>query len=224
MTSVAELLRARTSIRAFTEEPVGEAEVSAILDAARWAPSGGNLQGWRVVAVTGEARDAVCALAQQALAENPFGEAAEHPIYPQPLGEPFRSRRFKVGEDMYALLEIPREDKIARLRHLARNFAFFDAPVGLFFVIDRQMGHGQWAHLGMFMQSVALAAQEQGLSTCMQESWAMVRATLHGHLGLPEAELIYCGMALGHADERAPVNRLRSDRAEVAELVDFRGF
>lgn len=224
MTSVTDLLRTRTSIRAFTEEPVSQAEVAAILDAARWAPSGGNLQGWKVVVVAGEARDEVCALAQQALAANPFGEAAEHPIYPQPLGEPFRSRRFKVGEDMYALLDIPREDKLARVRHLARNFVFFDAPVGLFFVIDRQMGHGQWAHLGMFMQSVALAAQEQGLSTCMQESWAMVRDTLHGHFALAGEELIYCGMALGHADPDAPVNRLRSDRAEVSDLADFRGF
>ena len=181
MTTVTDLLKARTSIRAFTDEPVPEDEVRAILEAARWAPSGGNLQGWKVIAVAGAAREEVSALAQQTLAANPFGEAGEHPIYPQPLGEPYRSRRFQVGEDMYALLDIPREDKMARLQHLARNYAFFDAPVGLFFVIDRQMGHGQWAHLGMFMQSVALVAQERGLSTCMQEAWAMVRDALHRH-------------------------------------------
>ena len=224
MTSVAELLQARTSIRAFTDEPVGEDEVRQLLDAARWAPSGGNLQGWKVIVVAGEAKAEVSALTEKTLAANPFGEAGEHPVYPQPLGEPFRSRRFQVGEDMYALLGIPREDKLARLQHLARNYAFFDAPVGLFFVIDRQMGHGQWAHLGMFMQSVALVAQERGLSTCMQESWAMVRETLHTHFELPEEELIYCGMALGHADEDAPVNRLRSARAEVGEFAELRGF
>ncbi len=224
MTTVTDLLKARTSIRAFTDEAVPEAEVRAILEAARWAPSGGNLQGWKVIAVAGAARDEVSALAQQTLAANPFGEAGEHPIYPQPLGEPYRSRRFQVGEDMYALLDIPREDKMARLQHLARNYAFFDAPVGLFFVIDRQMGHGQWAHLGMFMQSVALVAQEHGLSSCMQEAWAMVRDALHRHFSLAEEELIYCGMALGHADPEAPVNGLRSARAEVAEFADLRGF
>ncbi len=224
MPTVTELLRARTSIRAFTDEPVGEEEVRAILDAARWSPSGGNLQGWKVLVVAGAAKEEVSALAQQTLAGNPFGEAGEHPIYPQPLGEPFRSRRFRVGEDMYELLGIPREDKMARLQHLARNYAFFDAPVGLFFVIDRRMGHGQWAHLGMFMQSVALVAQERGLSTCMQEAWAMVRATLHTHFELREEELIYCGMALGRADDAAPVNRLRSARAEVEEFAELRGF
>lgn len=224
MASVTDLLKARTSIRAFTGEPIGREEVSAILDAARWSPSGGNLQPWKVFAVAGEAKEEVSALAQQALAANPFGEAGEHPIYPQPLGEPFRSRRFQVGEDMYALLQIPREDKMARLQHLARNYAFFDAPVGLFFAIDRQMGHGQWAHLGMFMHSVALVAQERGLSTCMQEAWAMVRQSLHAHFALPAQELIYCGMALGHADIDAPVNRLRSARAEVSAFAELRGF
>lgn len=224
MATVTDMLKARTSIRAFTDEPVGEEEVRELLDAARWAPSGGNLQGWKVLAVAGTAKAAVSALAQQTLAGNPFGETGEHPVYPQPLGEPFRSRRFQVGEDMYKLLGIPREDKLARLLHLARNYAFFDAPVGLFFVIDRGMGHGQWAHLGMFMQSVALVAQERGLSTCMQESWAMVRETLHTHFALPEDELIYCGMALGHADQDAPVNRLRSARAEVREFAELRGF
>ncbi|MBA2348176.1 MAG: nitroreductase [Solirubrobacterales bacterium] len=224
MPTVTELLQARTSIRAFTDEPVGEEEVRQVLEAARWSPSGGNLQPWKVIVVAGEAKDEVSALAQQTLAANPFGEAGEHAIYPQPLGEPFRTRRFQVGEEMYALLGIPREDKVARLQHLARNYAFFDAPVGLFFVIDRQMGHGQWAHLGMFMQSVALVAQERGLSTCMQESWAMVRESLHAHFGLPAEDLLYCGMALGYADEDAPVNRLRSARAEVAEFAELRGF
>ena len=125
---------------------------------------------------------------------------------------------------MYALLGIPREDKAARFGHLARNFRFFDAPVGLFFVIDERMGHAQWAHLGMFMQSVALAAQERGVASCMQEAWARVRATLKAHFELAPTEMIYCGMALGHADESAKVNTLRSDRAEVDQFASFKGF
>jgi nitroreductase len=125
---------------------------------------------------------------------------------------------------MYALLGIPRENKPARLMHLAQNFDFFGAPVGLFFVIERRMGHGQWAHLGMFMQSVALAAIERGVSSCMQEAWARMRSPLHRHFGLAEDEMIYCGMALGYADANAPVNTLRSDRAEVDEFAQFRGF
>ncbi|WP_165665501.1 nitroreductase [Metapseudomonas otitidis] len=222
--SVVELLQQRTSIRAFTDQPVDAATVHALLDAARWSPSGGNLQPWQVIAVAGAEKAAVERLATETLLRNPTGEADEFPIYPAALGEPYRTRRYQVGEALYALLGVPREDKAGRLRALARNFQFFGAPVGLFFVIDRSMGHGQWAHLGMFMQSLALVAQERGLSTCMQEAWGMVRQSLHRHFALAEDQVLYCGMALGHADPQAPVNQLRSERAPVEAFARFQGF
>ncbi len=217
-------IRTRISTRVFKPDPLPEALVRDILDLARWAPSGGNVQPWRVIAVSGAERQAVIDLAQATLAANPRGEEGDRPIYPADLWEPHRSWRFKVGEDMYALLGIPREDKAARFGHLARNFRFFDAPVGLFFVIDRRMGHGQWAHLGMFMQTIALAAEARGVASCMQEAWGRVRETLAKHFALPETEMIYCGMALGYGDESAAVNSLRSDRATVDEFATFRGF
>jgi nitroreductase len=218
--NVDEALRARVSIRAFKPDPPPEALVREILDVARYAPSGGNLQPWRVIAVAGAARDAVVALAQA----NPPGDEGGYPVYPENLWEPYRTRRFKVGEDMYALLGIPRDNRPARLMHLAQNFQFFGAPVGLFFVTDTRMGHGQWAHLGMLMQSVALAALERGVQSCMQEAWARMRKPLHAHFSLSETELIYCGMALGYADMTKPVNTLRSDRASVDEIAEFKGF
>jgi nitroreductase len=217
---VSEALRKRISTRAFKPDPVSESLLRDILDVARFAPSGGNLQPWKVIAVAGAERDAVVALAKANLP----GDDGDRPVYPANLWEPYRTRRFKLGEDMYALLGTPREDKPGRLMHLAQNFDFFGAPVGLFFVIERRMGHGQWAHLGMFMQSVALAAIERGVASCMQEAWARVRAPLHRHFALAEDEMIYCGMALGYADESAAVNALRSDRAEVDEFATLRGF
>ncbi|MDE3738818.1 nitroreductase [Metapseudomonas resinovorans] len=222
--SVAELLKKRISVRAFSDKPVLAQQVLDLLETARWSPSGGNLQPWKVIAVSGAEKLAVERLAMETLARNPRGEAGDYPIYPEGLAEPYRTRRYRVGEDLYALMGIPREDKAARLRAVVRNYQFFGAPVGLFFVIDRAMGHGQWAHLGMFMQSLALAAEEQGLSTCMQEAWAMVRQSLHRHLGLPEQELVYCGMALGYADPSAAVNNLRSERAPVEEFAVLKGF
>ncbi len=221
---VADVIKARTSIRGFLPTPVTQVEVHALLDAARWAPSGGNLQPWKVIVVAGAARDAVIQAAAHTRAAHPRGETIEHPIYPSPVPEPYQSRRMKVGEDMYALLGIPREDKAGRIAWMNRNFSFFDAPVGLFFVIEKAMGHGQWAHLGMFIQSFALVAQERGLSTCMQEAWAMVRPTLHAHFKLDAAEMVYCGMALGHADTTAPVNTLRTERASVESFARFDGF
>lgn len=222
--TVTEALHARTSIREFIDKPLPESTVREILDAARWSPSGGNLQPWKVIAVAGDERRAVTELAKRVLQENPSGEADEFPVYPEKLWDPYRTRRYDLGEAMYALLEIPREDKMARLMRFARNYEFFGAPVGLFFVIDRRMGHGQWAHLGMFMQSIALAAIERGVSSCMQEAWSVVRRSLGAHFGLPENEVLYCGMALGYADASHPVNRLRSERAPVEEFSTFRGF
>lgn len=218
--NVSEALKARTSIRAYTSAPVPEALLRDILDVARFAPSGGNLQPWRVIAVAGAEREAAITLVKANLP----GEEDERPVYPANLWEPHRSRRFKVGEDMYALMGLAREDKPARLAHLARNFEFFGAPVGLFFVIDTRMGHAQWAHLGMFMHSLALAAIERGVSSCMQEAWARMRKPLHTHFALDVSEMIYCGMALGYADANAPVNQLRSERAPVDEIAVLKGF
>ncbi|PWE17139.1 nitroreductase family protein [Marinicauda salina] len=221
---VGEALRARISTRAFLDAPVSEAEVRAILDDARRAPSGGNLQPWKVHVVAGEKRRAVIDAVKAKLAEDPFGNESDFTVYPPKLWEPYRSRRFAVGEQMYDLLGIPREDKAARLEHLMRNYEFFGAPVGLFFSIDERMGPGQWAHLGMFMLAIALAAEARGLATCMQEAWTPRARTVAKVLGVEAPYIVYCGMALGHADPDAPVNRLRAERAEVDEFATFEGF
>jgi nitroreductase len=224
MTTVTDALQQRISIRSFLPTPVSRAQVQAILDQARWSPSGGNLQPWKVIAVAGAERDAVIALAQRVQAAGQPSEEGEDPVYPPNLWEPYRSRRFKIGEDLYAILQIPRGDRPRRLAQFARNLRFFDAPVGLFMIIDRRMGRGQWAHLGMFMQSIALAAVEQGLGTCMQEAWAPLRSSLATHFALPDEQMVYCAIALGHPDPDAAVNRLRSDRVAVDEFTSFRGF
>ncbi len=219
--TIADLLKTRISTRAFLARPVSEETVRALLDVARWAPSGGNLQPWRVHVVMGPARDRLVAMVRQAIAENPLADESELRVYPPKLGEPWRTRRYEVGEAMYEKLGIPREDKMARLAHLARNYEFFGAPVGLFFSLHRQFDKCQWAHLGMFMQSLALAAAEAGLATCMQEAWAMRARTVSGFLGLGEEEQLYCGMALGYADKAAAVNQLRSTRVSVDAFTSF---
>jgi nitroreductase len=222
--TVTEALERRISIRQFLPDTVGEELMRDVLEAARWAPSGGNLQPWRVIAVAGEERAAVVRLAHEASANYYSGSKDGRPVYPRDLWEPYRTRRFQVGEDMYALLGIPRSDRDARLAQWARNYEFFGAPVGLFFVIDERMGHAQWAHLGMLIQSIALAAVERGLGSCMQESWAALRRPLKTHFDLAAQEMIYCGMALGFPDPAAKVNQLRSQRAAVDEIALLKGF
>ncbi|MCB9954989.1 MAG: nitroreductase [Caulobacterales bacterium] len=219
--NVSEALRTRISARAFLDKPVSEEDVRALLEIAKYSPSGGNLQPWRVHVLLGPARDRLVDTVKKAIAENPFANESEIAVYPENLWEPYRARRFEIGEAMYAKLGIPREDKPARLMWLARNFEFFGAPVGLFFSLDRRFDKGQWAHLGMFMQSLALAAVEKGLATCMQEAWATRARTVSQFLGLPESEQLYCGMALGYADPAAPVNSVRSARAPLEEFVNI---
>ena len=219
--TVSDIVKSRISTRAFLDTPVSDDDVRAILDIAKFAPSGGNVQPWRVHVVAGAARERLVATVKKAIAENPFAEEAELKIYPAKLWEPHRTRRYALAEQMYEKLGIAREDKPARLSWVLNNFEFFGAPVGLFFTLDRRFDKGQWAHLGMLMQTIALVAEEKGLATCMQESWMTRARTVSAFLGVPDGEQLYCGMALGYADKTAAVNSLRSERAELDEFVTF---
>jgi nitroreductase len=153
----------------------------------------------------------------------PRGEGAEYDVYPKQITEPYLSRRFKCGEDLYATINVPREDKLARLRQFGRNYEFFGAPVALFFAIDRQMAACQWADLGMFMQNIMLLARERGLHTCAQEAWAAWHKSIGEFFSMPPNLMLFCGMALGYRDEAAPINTLRTERASLSEFVSFRG-
>ncbi len=214
----------RISTRAFLDKPISKAEIVDWLQAAQRSPSGGNLQPWKIRIVTGEAKTAVMKMAGEKLAANPAGEPTDRPIYPNPVPEPYETRRRRIGYQMFEKLGIERSDKAGRIKWMSNNFTFFNAPVGLFFVIDEGMGHGQWAHTGMLMQTLALLAEERGWATCMQECWALLRTSLKTHFGLAEEEMVYCGMAVGYADKEHPVNTLRSERADVEEIAKFYGF
>lgn len=222
---VCEAVASRISCRAFLDTPVPGETVRAILDAARRAPSGGNLQPWWVYALTGEPLAGLKSAVRAQVMANPRGDGShEYDIYPPGLGEPYRTRRFKAGEDLYATLGIPREDKLARLQQLARNFDFFGAPVGLFFYLDRSLGPPQWSDVGMYMQTVMLLAREHGLHTCPQEIWSLVPGTVGRFLEVPPNLMLFAGMALGCADPAHPINSLRTERATLEEFANLRGF
>jgi len=216
---VSEAVRRRMSVRAFRPEAPSAAQVREILELAHGAPSGGNLQPWRVYALAGEP------LAQlKALAAANGPEAPEYDVYPADLWEPFRTRRFQCGEDLYASINIPREDKPARFRQLARNLDMFGAPVGFFICLDRKLGPPQWADVGMFMQSLMLLAVERGLDTCAQEFWARYPKTVGGFLNLPDDHMLFSGMALGYRDDDAPINGWRTRRDPFDAWCEMRGF
>ena len=225
MVSVSEAVHGRYSVRAFLDRPVERSVVEDIVETAKRAPSGGNIQPWRVDVLAGSALADLVARVQTSLASGgPRGEGTEYPVYPPDLSEPWRTRRFLVGEQLYASIAIPREDRAARLSQFARNYVLFGAPVGLFFSIPRSFGPPQWAHLGMFINNIMLLALERGLGTCPQEAWAAAHKTVGAMLDLPEDWMLYCGMALGHPDEAHPINGWRSEREPLASFANFRGF
>jgi len=221
---VSDALSRRISTRAFLDKSVSEQDVRDILAEASRSPSGGNLQPWFVHVVTGAARQRVIDAVQAKIAQDPFDDEHPFPVYPEKLWEPYRSRRYQLGEQMYEQIGIPREDKAGRFNQVMKNLEFFGAPVGLFFSIEKDMNPNQWAHLGMFMLAVALAAENRGLATCMQEAWTRFSATLGKTLNLPDDRIVYCGMALGYADTDAPINQWQSERAGVDEFAVFEGF
>jgi nitroreductase len=221
---VRDAVASRFSCRAFLPTPVPLATVREILERAARAPSGGNLQPWRVHALAGAVLEDLKARIRPYAPHNPRGEGAEYQVYPSPLKEPYYARRFQVGADLYRAIGIPREDRPARYRQYAQNFEFFGAPVGLLFTIDRSMGPPQWSDLGMYIQTVMLLARAYGLHTCSIEAWTHWHKTASAFLALPAEEMVFCGMALGHADPAAPINGWRSTREDLDGFANFSGF
>ena len=225
--NVTEAVRQRISTRAFLDTPIPRDQLADLLETAQRSPSGGNLQPWKLIAVTGAAKDEIISIAHRVLAADPMGAVpGDRPVYPDlnAVAPVYNERRKRVGEMMYEKIGIPREDRAGRLQWFANNYRFFGAPVGLFLIIDTRMGHGQWAHMGMYMQTIALLAEERGWGTCMQECWARLRNELHDHFALDEHHMLYAGIALGVPDPNEAVNDLYAERAPQAEVVEFRGW
>lgn len=219
-----EALRTRRSVRAFSGDLVPWPLVRELLDLARQAPSGSNIQPWRVHALTGAP---LRALADEVSALVEAGSPdckPEYTYYANPLPEPYLARRRANGWGLYGLLGIAKGDRAAGQRQAARNFRLFDAPVGLFFFIDSRLAQGSWLDYGMFVQSVMVAARARGLHTCPQAAWLDYHAAVRRHCGMAADQQLVCGMAVGYEDTAAHVNTFRAPRIEVEEFTTAAGF
>ena len=214
---VSDAVQSRSSIRAFLNKRVPNELLKTLLQTSSRSPSGGNLQPWKIYVLNGDAMEKF--LEFQAGWFEP--ETAAYDIYPPSLKEPYRSSRFEVGEQMYSLLEISREDKEARINQVMQNFNFFGAPAAIFCYVDREMGPPQWSDLGMYLQTFMLLAQEAGLDTCAQEAWAMKHESVSTFLQAAESDLLFCGMAIGYKDQDAAINQLKTTRRSSDEWMKF---
>lgn len=216
-------ITSRRSIRAFLPTPVPRATIEAILQVAARAPSGTNTQPWKVHVLTGAAKDELSRRIRAAyddLAERAT-HREEYAYYPTEWVPPYIDRRRKVGWDLYGLLGIAKTDKARMHAQHGRNYAFFDAPVGLIFTIDRIMQQGSWLDYGMFLQNIMVAARARGLDTCPQAAFTQFHRIIEQQLDIPASEMVVCGMSLGHADPAAPENGLVTEREPVAGFTRF---
>jgi nitroreductase len=217
-------ITSRRSMRQFLPKPVPRELIEEILQVASRAPSGSNVQPWKVHVLTGASRQGL--VDQIMAAYNDPAQAGlhkgEYDYYPPKWISPYIDRRRKVGLDMYGLLGIGKEEKARMHAQQGRNYAFFDAPVGLIFTIDRIMGKGSWMDYGMFLQSIMIAARARGLDTCPQAAFGHYHRIVSPYLGLnDETEMVVVGMALGWADPQALDNTLLTEREPVSGFTRF---
>ena len=216
--NVSEAVLNRSSIRSFTAREVNNSVIKDLLQKASRSPSGGNLQPWKIFVLNKSGMKNFLEFQRKWTGE----EVAAYDIYPKNLKEPYRTARFQVGEQMYGLLDIGRDEKEKRIAQVMKNFEFFGAPAGIFCFIDTQMGPPQWSDLGMFLQTFMLLSYEIGIDTCAQEAWSMKQDSIRSFLGLDADNLtLFCGMAIGYRDENAKINQLKTERFPISEWANF---
>jgi nitroreductase len=216
-------ITSRRSIRAFLPTPVARDDIEAILEVASRAPSGTNTQPWKVYVLSGDIKKELSARITAAYLDPVASKehTEEYAYYPKVWTSPYIDRRRKVGWDLYALLSLTRDNKAGMQAQHGRNYAFFDAPVGLIFTMDRVMEQGSWLDYGMFLQNIMVAARARGLDTCPQAAFTQFHKIIAELLQLPDSEQVVCGMSLGHADPSKIENTLITEREPVAGFAKF---
>ncbi|WP_332836105.1 nitroreductase [Flavisphingomonas formosensis] len=218
---MSEAVATRRSIRHFLPDPVDPVVLRRVLDKARAAPSGGNLQPWNSHVLSGAALARLCEAIAAVLPLGRAAHAPEYPIYPAALDGRYSASRHEVGEAMYAALGVTREDKKGRLAQFARNYRAFGAPMLMLVHMPRYMGPPQWADVGMWLQTVMLLLREEGLDSCAQEAWAVYQREIRACVAIPEDHILFCGVSIGRRAADRPVNGFPVSRVPLEESVTF---
>jgi nitroreductase len=219
--AVDDAIMSRRAVRAFLPDPVDPAVLRRILEVSAQAPSGTNMQPWKVRVLGPQTRARLEPALVAALDSPELPPAEEYRYYPETFREPYQSRRRKVGWDLYGLLGVKRGDAEGMKRQTAANLRFFDAPVALMVTIDRDLEIGSWLDLGMFVQNILVAAQGHGLNSCPQAIFARFHPVVRRELAIPAEEIVVCGVAIGKADPEAPANRLVPEREPVEAFTTW---
>lgn len=211
---VEDTILSRRSIRSFLPDPVPDALMRRILECARWAPSGSNIQPWKVHVLNGDSRRRYT---EALIAAEASGEPSrmEYHYYAPEWREPFLSRRRDCGFGLYGAMGIERGDREGRHAAYIGNFEFFGAATGLLFWIPSDLEHGSWLDYGTFIQSISLAARGWGLATIAQGALGEFPQVAHAMFDVGDDYKLIGGMSIGWPDEAAPVNLFQPERLEI---------
>lgn len=218
---VSEAVVVRRSIRAFLDRPVPLDVLRRVLDKARLSPSGSNYQPWEATVLTGEPLRTL----QSAMAQAGMQDPVEYAISPAHLPGRLKDRTSATMGDIYTSVGVSRDDPVGRSSFLDLNRRSFGAPAVLISHFPRYMEPPQWADVGMWLQTVMLLLCEQGLDSCPQQFLSFYAQLIKEHAGISdEAQIMYCGLAIGYRDPDAPVNNCSRKRVPLDEQVRFIGF
>ena len=218
--NIKEGIEKRFSVRSFTDEIPDMKIIKEILSTANLAPSGGNIQPWKVYVLNQKSKTR---LSEKTLYnfDNGIQEEIEYDIYPKPLSDEYKKRRYECGADMYNALSIQKDDLDSRFKQIRENYNFFGAPLAMIITIDRSFGSNGWGHVGMFLENLWLCAINQGLGLCLQESWSIYPKTVKEVTKHPDNEIVWCGIAIGYSNNDDPINNYRTKREQLDSFVKF---
>lgn len=221
---ITEAIMTRKSIRKFKPDPVSRETLCAILELAARAPSAENTQPWEFYVLSGRVLDDI----RQANVESVKNFKLPPPemerlLIERPKGSIYRQRQIEIAKQLFALMEIPREDKAKRAEWMERGFRYFDAPAAIIILADKSLPiEGTYLDVGAAMQTICLAALQFGLHTCIENQGITYADDIRRIAEIPDSKRLMAAIAIGHPDWEFPANQVQSQREPINNVITWR--
>lgn len=209
-------IKQRQSIRAYLDKPVSKETINRLFEVAKYSPSSVNSQPCKVAIVSAESLKKLSQAIIVASDEKPRHDLN---YYPDKWFEPYLSRRRACGLALYDALKISRREVERQREHRRNNFRFFGAPVGVLFFVDRALAEGSLVDVGIYLQTLMIAATDMGLGSCALGSLSEYPDVIRSTLLIEDQYKLVCGMALGYPDMAHPANSFRTQREPLEKMV-----
>jgi nitroreductase len=212
-------IKTRKSIRGFKTGQVPKDVLMDVINTAQWSPSYKNTQPWELILLSGAKKESLSKLLVELLEKGakPCPDIPEPESWPDAEGsriaDLLKKRTEASGIDLTDP-EVIRKSKKA-------NFRFYGAPHALYLFQDKSLTPWSLFDLGLFAQSLMLAAHDRGLGTVPQAFATDYAQDIKKFLGIPATKRLVLGISIGYPDPDSPVNTFRTDRASSDEIVQW---